>query len=171
MYVVADRPQLGQKKKTPLPTSSRTPLDHYFDVRRCHQHPTNDDQALANQALIEGDAVLMQRLWAQQKRHPMRLNQPARAAPTPNSSAPLSREQLLPRTAMASTSCARCSGPGGYPGVDEVFRNRPIRPSKSTPTIRAHEKPVDVSLPDADGRLGPGYARSSRACSASWTCG
>jgi hypothetical protein len=165
MYIVSDRAQIGPLEKDTFAHEYTHALqDQYFDLRSLSpKHPSNDDKALANQALIEGDAVLMQRLWAQQKLSAdeiTELNQGG--GDSKLASAPLFlREQLLfPYGDGFNFVRQMFQAGGGYPGVDEVFRNPPdsteqiLHPEK----YRAHEKPIDVSLPDySDGRLGPGW--------------
>src|SRR4029453_18600072 len=69
MYIVTDRSVFGPAEKDTFAHEFTHALqDQYFGLRTlAPKHPTNDDRSLAMQALIEGDAVLMQRLWAQQK--------------------------------------------------------------------------------------------------------
>lgn len=155
MYIVADRAQFGPEEKDTFAHEFTHALqDQYFDLRSLQpKHPTNDDKALANQALIEGDATLMQRLWAQQRLSSDELNQLNQGgADSKLFSAPLFlREQLLfPYGDGFNFVRQMFQAGGGYPGVDEVFRSPPesteqiLHPDK----YRAHEKPIDVSLPE-----------------------
>jgi hypothetical protein len=166
MYIVADGTQLGPEEKDTFAHEFTHALqDQYFDLNKlAPKHPTNDDRALAIQALSEGDAVLMQRLWAQEKMSQDELNQLGRGgADSKLFSAPLFlREQLLfPYTDGFSFVRQVYQTRGGYPGVDEVFRDPPdsteqiLHPEK----YRAHEKPIEVSLPDLSTTLGPSWRK------------
>jgi hypothetical protein len=166
MYIVADHAQFGPEEKDTFAHEFTHALqDQYFDLNKlAPKHPTNDDRALAIQALSEGDAVLMQRLWAQEKMSQDELNQLGRGgADSKLFSAPLFlREQLLfPYIDGFSFVRQIYQTRGGYPGVDEVFRD----PPDSTEQIlhvekyRAHEKPIEVSLPDLSTTLGPSWRK------------
>jgi hypothetical protein len=165
MYVVVDRSQFGPEEKTTFAHEYTHALqDQYFDLRRLSpKHPANDDQALAALAVSEGDAVLMQRLWAQLKMSQAEINQLGQnSSGTRMLSAPLFvREQLLfPYSDGFNFVRQIYQTRGGYPGVDELFRNPPdsttqiLHPEK----YRNREKPIDVSLADLSlGSLGPGW--------------
>jgi hypothetical protein len=138
--------------------------DQYFDLTQlAPKHPTNDDRSLAIQALTEGDATLMQRLWAQEKMTQDEINQLGQGgADSKLFSAPLFlREQLLFPYSDGFNFIRQIYQTSGYAGVDEVFRNPPdsteqiLHPDK----YRTHEKPIEVTLPDlsAQGNLGPGW--------------
>ena len=165
MYIVSDRAQFGPAEKATFAHEFNHALqDQHFGLRTlAPKHPTNDDRSLAVQALIEGDAVLMQRLWAQQKMTQPEIDQLGQGgADSKLFSAPLFlREQLLFPYAEGFNFVRQIyQARGGYPGVDEVFRN----PPDSTEQIlhlekyRTGEKPLDVTLPDlAAGPLGDGW--------------
>ena len=165
MYIVADRPQLGPVEKATFAHEYTHALqDQYYDLRSLSpKHPANDDKALATQALIEGDALLLQRLWSQQKLSADEVAQLGQGgADSKLTSAPLFlRAQLLfPYGDGFNFVRQMFQAGGGFPGVDEVFRNPPesteqiLHPDK----YRSHEQPVDVSLPDlSDGHIGAGW--------------
>jgi hypothetical protein len=167
MYIVADRASFGPEEKTTFAHEYTHALqDQHFDLRKLMpKHPTNDDRSLALQALIEGDAVLMQRLWAQQNLSQSEINQLGQGGGDSRLfSAPVFiREQLLFAYADGFNFVRQLyQARGGYPGVDEVFRD----PPESTEQIlhvekyRTRDKPIEVDLPDlADGRLGPGWRK------------
>src|SRR5205823_1133055 len=114
--------------------------DQYFDLGKLSpKHPDNDDRSLAIQALIEGDAVLMQRLWAQQKLSQDEINQLGQGgADSKLFSAPLFlREQLLfPYGDGFNFVRQTYQQRGGYVGVDDVF----LHPPDSTEQILHPEK-------------------------------
>jgi hypothetical protein len=165
MYLVADKAQFGPDEKATFAHEFTHALqDQYFDLSAlAPKHPTNDDQSLAIQAMTEGDATLMQRLWAQERMTQDEINQLGQGgADSKLFSAPLFlREQLLFPYGDGFNFIRQIYQASGYAGVDEVFRNPPesteqiLHPDK----YRSHEKPIEVSLPDlaAQGSLGPGW--------------
>jgi hypothetical protein len=168
MYLVtSDNGQFGPDEKATFAHEYTHALqDQYFDLPTlAPKHPDNDDRSLAIQALTEGDAVLMQRLWAQEKLSPDEINQLGQGgADSKLFSAPLFlREQLLfPYSDGFNFVRQMYQTGGGYAGVDDVFRNPPdstaqiLHPEK----YRSHTKPIDVSLPDlSQGSLGDGWRK------------
>jgi len=162
MYMVTDRAQFGPEEKATFAHEYTHALqDQYFDLNKlAPKHPTNDDRSLAIQALTEGDSTLMQRLWAQEKMTQDEINQLGQGgADSKLFSAPLFlREQLLFPYSDGFNFIRQIYQTSGYAGVDEVFRNPPesteqiLHPDK----YRAHEKPIEVSLPDLSS-LGAGW--------------
>lgn len=164
MYLVADNGQFGPDEKATFAHEFTHALqDQYFDLTAlAPKHPVNDDRSLAIQALTEGDATLMQRLWAQERMTQDEINQLGQGgADSKLLSAPLFlREQLLFPYADGFNFVRQIYQATGYAGVDEVFRNPPqsteqiLHPDK----YRGHEQPLDVSLPDlSQGSIGPGW--------------
>jgi hypothetical protein len=168
MYLItSDNGQFGPEEKDTFAHEFTHALqDQYFDLTTlAPKHPDNDDRSLAIQALTEGDAVLMQRLWAQEKLTQDEINQLGQGgADSKLFSAPaFLRDQLLfPYSDGFNFVRQIYQAGGGYAGVDDVFRN----PPDSTAQIlhldkyRSHTKPVDVSLPDlSQGSLGDGWRK------------
>lgn len=168
MYLVtSDGGQFGPDEKDTFAHEYTHALqDQYFDLSALQpKHPDNDDRSLAVQALSEGDAVLMQRLWAQEKLSQDEINQLGQGgADSKLFSAPaFLRDQLLfPYTDGFNFVRQIYQTGGGYAGVDDVFR----RPPDSTAQIlhpekyRSHTMPIDVSLPDlSQGSLGDGWRK------------
>jgi hypothetical protein len=166
MYVLADSGQFGPGEKVTFAQEFDHALqDQYFDLSAlAPKHPDNDDRSLAIQALTEGDATLLQRLWAQQNLTSDELNKLGQSGGSPKlRSAPLYlREQLLFPYTDGFKFIRQIYQKSGYAGVDDVFRN----PPQSTAQIlhidkyRAHVAPVEVSLPDlSDGTLGEGWRK------------
>ena len=164
MYLVSDSAQFGPDEQDTFAHEFTHALqDQYFDLTRlAPKHPDNDDKSLAMQALIEGDAVLIQRLWAQENLTPDQLNQLGQGgADSALFSAPVFiREQLLFPYGDGFNFVRRIyQTAGGYAGVDEVFRNPPdsteqiLHPEK----FRTREKPVEVTLPDVATAMGDGW--------------
>ena len=166
MYIVGDHAQFGPEEKDTFAHEFTHALqDQYFDLTKlAPKHPDNDDRALAIQALIEGDAVLIQRLWAQENLSSDELAQLGQGGTDSKLfSAPLFiREQLLFPYGDGFNFVRRAyQTGGGNAGVDEIFRNPPdsteqiLHPEK----YRAHEKPIEVSLPDLPPVLGEGWRK------------
>lgn len=164
MYLVGDQSQFGPEEKDTFAHEFTHALqDQYFGLRALSpKHPDNDDRALAIQALTEGDAVLIQRLWAQQSLSPDELSQLGQGGSTSALfSAPLFlRQQLLfPYTDGYLFVRQMYQAGGGYAAVDQVF----LHPPDSTEQIlhpekyRRHEQPVPVSLDDLAATLGSGW--------------
>jgi hypothetical protein len=168
MYVLAADGQFGPDERVTFVQEFDHALqDQYFDLTTlAPKHPDNDDRSLAIQALTEGDATLVQRLWAQQKLTSDELNQLGKGGASAKLfSAPLFlREQLLFPYSDGFNFIRQIYQTSGYSGIDDVFRN----PPQSTAQIlhmdkyRNHVAPVDVSLPDlSDGTLGDGWRKIS----------
>jgi hypothetical protein len=169
MYMVGDNAQFGPEEKTTFAHEFTHALqDQYFNLTTLEpKHADNDDRSLAIQALTEGDAVLLQRLWSQQNMSQDEINQLGQGGSTSKLfAAPLFlREQLLfPYGDGFNFVRQMYQSGGGYAGVDDVFRNPPdsteqiLHPDK----YRSHEKPVDVPLQDlSQGSLGDGWRKIS----------
>ena len=170
MYMLAD-PGSGfgpAEKDTFAEEFDHALQDQYFDLGSlAPRHPDNDDRSLAIQALTEGDALLIQRLWAQQNLSQDELNQLTQGGGASRLySAPLFlREQLLFPYSDGFTFIRQIYQVSGYAGVDAIFRD----PPQSTAQIlhidkyRGHVAPVEVTLPDlsADESLGGGWRKIS----------
>jgi hypothetical protein len=165
MYLVGDRAQLGPAEKATFAHEFTHALqDQYFDLRAlAPKHSANDDRNLALSALTEGDALMLQRLWSQEKLTADEMQQIGQGGQDSKLyAAPLFiREQLLFPYAEGFTFVRQMyQTRGGYPGVDDVYRNPPdsteqiLHPDK----YRTREKPIDVGLIDlSSGPLGPGW--------------
>ena len=139
--------------------------DQYYDLNKLSpKHGDNDDRSGAIQALVEGDAVLVQRLWAQSALSPAELAQLGQGGDSSSGSklfqAPnFIREELLFPYGDGFNFVRQAYQAGGTSAVDDIFRNPPesteqvLHPDK----YRAHEKPVAVSVPDLSGSLGQGW--------------
>ncbi|HTD78934.1 MAG TPA: hypothetical protein VK898_14950, partial [Chloroflexota bacterium] len=150
MYLVADNGQFGPDEKGTFAHEYVHALqDQYFDLTTlAPKHPQNDDRSLAILALTEGDATLMQRLWAQKALTADEINQLGQGSPTSKLlSAPLfMREQLLFPYTDGFNFIRQIYQATGSAGIDDVFRN----PPDSTAQIlhmdkyRNHVAPVEV---------------------------
>jgi hypothetical protein len=166
MYLLADNGQFGPGEKDTFAQEYDHALqDQYFDLAALvPKHPDNDDRSLAIQAVTQGDATLVQRLWAQQNLTSDELSQLGQNSGSSKLfSAPLFlREQLLFPYADGFNFVRQIYQTSGYAGVDDVFRD----PPQSTAQIlhidkyRNHVAPVPVDLPDlSEGALGDGWRR------------
>jgi hypothetical protein len=168
MYLVtSDNGQFGPDEKDTFAHEYTHALqDQYFDLTTlAPKHPDNDDRSLAIQALTEGDAVLMQRLWAQEKLSQDELTQLGQGGSSSKlfSAPSFLRDQLLfPYSDGFNFVRQIYQAGGGYAGVDDVFRTPPdstaqiLHPEK----YRGHVKPIEVSLPDlSQGSLGDGWRK------------
>jgi hypothetical protein len=168
MYLAASKGQFGAAEKDTYAQEYDHALqDQYFDLSAlAPKHPDNDDRALAIQAVTQGDATLIQRLWAQQNLSSEELSQLGQGGGASKLlSMPLYlREQLLFPYGDGFTFVRQIYQTGGYQAVDAVFRD----PPQSTAQIlhidkyRNHVAPVDVDVPDlASGALGDGWRQIS----------
>jgi hypothetical protein len=167
MYLVTNTAQFGPDEKDTFAHEFTHVLqDQYYDLAKlAPKHPDNDDRSLAMQALIEGDAVLIQRLWAQENLTADEIGQLGQSGSADSKlfSAPLFiREQLLFPYGDGFNFVRRAyQTGGGSAGVDDVFRNPPesteqiLHPEK----YRAREKPVEVTLPELATSMGAGWRK------------
>jgi hypothetical protein len=165
MYLLlADNAQFGPDEQATFSDEyDHALLDQYYDLATlAPEHADNDDRSRAVNALIQGDATLMQRLWAQQHLSQDELGELGQAGSTSKLfSAPLFlREQLLFPYSDGFNFVRQIYQTSGYAGVDDVFRD----PPQSTAQIlhldkyRNHVAPVTVDLPDlSQGALGDGW--------------
>ena len=116
--------------------------------------------------VIEGDAVLLQTLWAAGKPDQDDLTELSRGGAVARQPGPRCRLSCAPscssRMSRASISCARRTARPATttPAVDELFKNPPESTSQilHSEKYRDHVQPVDVQLPDVATTLGPGLA-------------
>jgi hypothetical protein len=165
MYLLlGDNGQFGpEEKDTFAEEYDHALLDQYYDLGTlAPEHPDNDDRSLAVNALIQGDAMLMQRLWAQQNLSQAELSEIGRGGSASKLfSAPLFlREQLLFPYSDGFNFVRQVYQTSGYAGVDDVFRDPPASTAQilHIDKYRNHVAPVPVDLPDlSQGTLGDGW--------------
>jgi hypothetical protein len=137
--------------------------DQHFDLNKiAPKHPDSNDHSLAVHAVIEGDAVMLQTLWAQANLSQDDLIQVARGDGSSGDS--LARVPLVVRTELLFPyvdgfnfvrQAYRQAG-SSYTGVDDLLRN----PPESTAQILHPDKylnqvhPVPVQLPGLAAALG-----------------
>jgi hypothetical protein len=167
LYVVGQGAQFGPEEKVTFAHEFTHALqDQRYDLTRlAPKHPDNEDRSLAVHALIEGDAVLLQQLWAQENLTAEETDQLRRGGADSSKleQAPsvVRTELLFPYVDGFQFVFQTYRQAGNYSGVDDIFRSPPdsteqvLHPDK----YRAHEKPVDVTLPDLAEKLGEGWRR------------
>jgi hypothetical protein len=167
LFVVNDQPGFGP--------SERLTYAHEFDHALQDQnysldqlapkHPDSNDRSLAAHAIIEGDAVLLQTLWAAANLSQDELIELARGAS--GSDDGLARVPLVVRTELlfpyvegfSFVRQAYRQAGNSYTGVDDLFKN----PPESTAQLlhidkyRNHVHPVDVQLSDVAATQGAGW--------------
>jgi hypothetical protein len=143
---------------------------HYGLNTMAPKHNENSDRSQAVHALIEGDAIMLQTLWATSNLTSDDLVQLARAAS--GSDDTLARVPLIVRTELlfpyvegfSFVRQAYRQAGNSYAAVDELFRN----PPESTAQILHADKyynqvhPVDVQLADVASRLGSDWRHVGR---------
>ena len=140
--------------------------DQHFDLNKiAPKHPDSNDHSLAVHAVIEGDAVMLQTLWAQANLSQDELIQLARGAGGSGDS--LARVPLVVRTELLFPYVdgfnfvrqAYRQASNSYAAVDDLLRN----PPESTAQILHPDKylnqvhPVPVQLPGLAAALGPDW--------------
>jgi hypothetical protein len=141
--------------------------DQYYDLDSvAPKHPVSNDRSLAAHALVEGDAVLLQSLWATQNLTGDELVEVARSSggdDTLSRVPPIVRAELLfPYIeGFAFVRQAYRNAGNSYAAIDEILK----RPPESTSEVlhpdryAAGIKPVDVELPDVSPALGSEWRR------------
>jgi hypothetical protein len=139
--------------------------DQYYGLRQLSsKHPDNYDRAIAVHALEEGDAVLLEGVWANSHLTPRELAESRRVG---GSSGILDRVPAAIRSELLFpyldgyrfVADAYHAAGDSYAAVDQLFKNPPastaqvMHPAK----YRAGIAPVQVVLPDLAAALGPGW--------------
>jgi hypothetical protein len=140
--------------------------DQYFNLDSiAPKHPDSNDRSLAVHSVVEGDAVLLQTLWAQANITQDELMQLARAGGSDDG---LGRVPLVVRAELLFPYVEGFNfvrqvfrQGNGYAAVDDVLRNPPestsqvLHPDK----YRDQVHPVEVQLPDLATTLGSDWRR------------
>jgi hypothetical protein len=141
--------------------------DQYYDLKASGEALRQEnDRQLALQALEEGDAILLQILYAQRFLTPSEfaeaMSGSAGAGTTALDAAPLviQRELLFPYV-DGSSFLVPLYRRGGWAAINRVWQNPPasteqiLHPEK----YEAGEGPIPLTLPDLSAVLGPGWRR------------
>ena len=166
LYVRGDAAQIGPAEETTIAAAYTHALqDQVYDLGRITPlHTDNNDRTVAIQALIEGDAVLVQSLWTQTY---LSAVQQQELAPDPDS---LDRLQQAPAVVRTNALFPYVDGLGfvtrlyrqkGFAGVDAAFNNLPVSTAQvlHPDTYIAGQQPVEVVLPDLADKLGAPWRR------------
>jgi hypothetical protein len=166
LYVLGNSSQIGPAEEATIAGAYIHALqDQTYDLNRITPlHTDNNDRTVAIQALIEGDAVLVQSLWTQTY---LSAVQQQELAPDPDS---LDRLQQAPAVVRTNALFPYVDGLGfvtrlyrqkGFAGVDAAFNNLPVSTAQvlHPDTYIAGQQPVEVVLPDLADRLGAPWRR------------
>lgn len=166
MFLVTDAAGFGPAAQVTYAHEFEHALqDQYYGLRRLSsKHPDNYDRAIAVHALEEGDAVLLEGVWANGHLTPRELAESRRVG---GSSGILDRvpaairsELLFPYLDGYRFVADAYHGAGdSYAAVDELFKNPPVSTAQvmHPDKYRAGVAPVQVVLPDLAAALGPGW--------------
>lgn len=163
LFVVGDGQTFGPaQRQTYAHEFTHALQDQHYDFSRlAPKHGQNNDRALAVHALIEGDAVLLQNVWANAYLTASEQQQIARLASTSDTGLDgvptIMRTELLFPYINGVQFVVRAFVAGGrdFTAVDALFK----RPPTSTAQVLHYDKylagvdPVEVVLPD----YGPGW--------------
>lgn len=169
LVVVGDQGAFGPAERMTYAHEFNHALqDQYYDLNRiAPKHSDSNDHSMAVHALIEGDAIMLQTLWAVANLSQDDLIQLARNAASGDDS--LARVPLVVRTELLFPyvdgfsfvrAVYRQSG-NSYAAVDDLFKNPPestaqlLHPDK----YRNQVHPLDVQLTDIASKLGPDWRR------------
>lgn len=169
LFVVADQGGFGPGERMTYAHEFNHALqDQHYNLNKiAPKHPDSNDQSLGVHALIEGDAILLQTLWAQTN-----LSRDDLAQLTVDSAGAgdsLANVPLIVRTELLFPyvegfdfvrQAYRRAG-NDYAALDDIFKNPPestaqvLHPDK----YRNQVHPVDVHLADVAARLGTDWRK------------
>jgi len=168
MFVIDSQGKFGPAERITYAHEFNHALqDQYYDLNKfAPKHPINNDRSLAAHAVLEGDAVMLQTMWAAANLTQDDLLEVARGSATGDDS--LVRAPLIVRTELlfpyiegfAFIRQAFKNG-GSYAAIDEIMNNPPestaqiLHPDK----YKAGVRPIDVDLPDVTQMLGSDWRR------------
>jgi len=169
LFVVNDQAGFGPAQRLTYAHEFNHALqDQHFNLDKlAPKHPDSNDRSLAVHALLEGDAILLQSLWASANLTQTELVDLARGAGGSDDS--LSRVPLIVRTELlfpyveGFTFVRQAYREAGntYSGVDTIFSN----PPESTAQLLHIDKyrnqvhPLDVHFDDVAASLGSDWQR------------
>jgi hypothetical protein len=165
LFVVSDQGAFGPAARLTYAHEFNHALqDQYFDLNKiAPKHPDSNDRALATRGLIEGDAIMLQSLWAQQNlTHSELLQLLSGDSDTGLAEAPkiVRSELLFPYIdGFNFVRQAYRQANNSFSAIDAIFADPPrstaqvLHPEK----YRAHVLPVDPTLPDIAAGLGPDW--------------
>jgi hypothetical protein len=170
LFVVSDQDAFGPAARITYAHEFNHALqDQNFDLQKlAPRHPDSNDRSLAVHALIEGDAILLQTLWAVANLSQAEIAALIRGSGDSGTDAlaespPLLRTELLFPYVDGLNFVRQAYRDGGnsYAAVDAIFRDPPestaqiLHPDK----YRRHVHPVRVLLPDVATTIGADWRR------------
>src|SRR5258708_15300324 len=169
MFVVADQAGFGPGERMTYAHEFNHALqDQYYDLNKiAPKHSASNDRSLAVHALIEGDAIMLQTLWAQTNLSQDDLVQLARGSASSDDT--LARVPLVVRTELLFPYIDGFNfvrqvyrqGGNDYALLDDLFKNPPqstaqlLHPQKYQNPVQ----PIDVQLGDVSARLASGWRK------------
>jgi hypothetical protein len=173
LVVLADQQAFGPAERMTFAHEFNHALqDQHFDLNQiAPKHPDSNDHSLAVHAVVEGDAIMLQTLWAQANLSPTELIELVRSAGGGGGDT-LARVPLILRTELLFPyvegfsfvrQVYRQAG-NNYAAVDDLFRN----PPESTAQLLHPDKyinqvhPVPVQMPALATQLGPNWRQVGR---------
>jgi hypothetical protein len=168
MYVVTQSGEIGPAEKfTYAHEYDHALQDQAFVLRDVvGEDLDQSDRTMARASVVEGDATLLMTLWAQRYMTPAELAEVGSAGLTPEQQAVLDRMPAILKDPLqfpylgGLNLTAGAWGQGGFPAVDELFRNPPDSTEQvlHADKLASREAPVEVAFPDDLGtRLGDGW--------------
>jgi hypothetical protein len=166
LFLVTDTPEFGPAAQVTYAHEFEHALqDQYYGLRRLSsKHPDNYDRAIAVHALEEGDAVLLEGVWANSHLTPRELAESRRVGGSSGIldkvPAAIRSELLFPYLdGYRFVADAYHTAGDSYTAVDELFKNPPVSTAQvmHPDKYRAGVAPVQVALPDLVSALGPGW--------------
>jgi hypothetical protein len=168
LFVVSDQGGFGPAARITYAHEFNHALqDQYYDLKKlAPRHPESNDRSMAVHALIEGDAIMLQTIWAMKNMTPDDLTQLTRSSGSDDTLARvpliLRAELLFPYTdGLNFVRQAYRQAGNSYAAVDGLFK----RPPESTAQVLHPDKyrnqvhPVDVQLGDIAASLGADWRR------------
>jgi hypothetical protein len=133
--------------------------DVAYDLEAMLEPPDREaDAALAVRSLIEGDAVLTERLWSAQHQTPAERERAqseafGRASPTYATAPPYLRDSIAFPYVQGTAFVMALHDSGGFEAVDRAFADPPrsTRHILQPETYLAGEEPIEVSITAAPG--------------------
>jgi hypothetical protein len=179
MYVVQGEGFNGPERLTYSHEYTHALQDQHYDFNDSLGYndqacEANSERCAAIQALIEGDATVLEFQWFTEHSTPddMREIQEFYAnnqSPVYDSAPAFIKEDLIFPYQAGQTFVEQIFEQGGWEAVDAVFGNPPLSTEQILhPERYPDDKPVDVILPDLSPVLGQGWSELDRSVMGEW---
>ena len=179
MYVVADQGFEGPERLTYAHEYTHALQDENFDLEKgvgfsdtaCK---ADSERCAAVQALIEGDATVVEQDWLLTDSTPLDRQQIQASAhdlqtPVYNSAPAFMQQDFLFPYRSGQEFVQSLLDRGGWAQVNTAFRNPPVSTEQILhPDRYPGDRPVTVTLPDLTGTLGPGWTLVSQNPMGEW---